>query len=240
MRMSGTAEAEIAKRRRAPIPDEYDFIGRFTKSPISAKSTMSSNRSLTCFRLRPRASAPIMMFRAPERFFMSTAFTPSRAGFPATWTVPEAGGMRPAIARRSVDLPEPFTPMMPDRLTVLGGEGDASYGLDLADRRLLRPAAHKAAEQTPVPNRAVPHLLRAEDAVGDVQVVHEQREPLRGDLRRQGASPELVRVDLEVDLFFDVSHVRSAPLRPRRTGSRSTPNSTAQITPSSHMKGSGG
>src|SRR5690625_679836 len=54
-----------------------------------------------------------MMLRSPVRSFMSTAFTPSSAGLLATWTVPEAGGIKPAIARSNVDFPDPFAPMMP-------------------------------------------------------------------------------------------------------------------------------
>src|SRR5690625_5130486 len=54
-----------------------------------------------------------MMLRSPVRSFMSTAFTPSNAGLLATWMVPEAGGISPAMARSKVDFPDPFTPMMP-------------------------------------------------------------------------------------------------------------------------------
>src|SRR5699024_667219 len=113
MRMSGMAEAEMENRSRAPIPDEEDFIGRLTKSPISAKSTISWNFPLTSSFDRPSASAPIMTLRSPVRSFISTAVTPSSAGLPATWTVPATGGMRPAMARSRVDFPEPLMPMMP-------------------------------------------------------------------------------------------------------------------------------
>ena len=63
--------------------------------------------------------------------------------------------------------------------------------------------------------------IDAED-LGDAPapaVASEQLSLLVNDLHDRGVV-EIFRVDLEVDLFFDVSHVRTSPPLPRRTGSR--------------------
>ncbi len=44
---------------------------------------------------------------------MRAAPTPSMLGRDAAWMLPCDVGVRPVIARMSVDLPEPFEPMTP-------------------------------------------------------------------------------------------------------------------------------
>src|SRR5487761_1575927 len=61
----------------------------------------------------PMARQPRMMFFSPVRSSSSAALTPSRAPWPSVYTPPRSAGIRPAIARSSVDLPEPFRPIRP-------------------------------------------------------------------------------------------------------------------------------
>src|SRR5690625_6859401 len=67
---------------------------------------MSVPHHSTLFPYTTLFRSPIMMLRSPVRSFMSTAFTPSNAGLLATWMVPEAGGISPAMARSKVDFPD--------------------------------------------------------------------------------------------------------------------------------------
>ena len=62
------------------MPEEYVRIGRSMKSSSPVNSTMSSNFSSICGRVRPRASEPRTMLRAPERSGIRAAPTPRRFG----------------------------------------------------------------------------------------------------------------------------------------------------------------
>ncbi len=61
----------------------------------------------------PIARQPSTTFRSPVRSSSSAAFTPSSAAWPEVYTAPCSAGSSPAMARSSVDLPEPFLPMTP-------------------------------------------------------------------------------------------------------------------------------
>src|SRR5690606_12224347 len=83
------------------------------KSRRPVNSTMSSYFSSISCRLIPSASPPRMMFRLPERSFSSAAPMPSRFGRLFAYTAPRVAGVSPVIVRMSVDLPDPWVPMMP-------------------------------------------------------------------------------------------------------------------------------
>ena len=106
------AEA-IAKRRRAPIPDEYVFIGWWMNSLSSAKSAISPTRAAASSAENPIASRPSRMLFSPESSGTSAALTPSRTGRSRAAMVPEDVGIRPLIARKRVDFPDPLWPTTP-------------------------------------------------------------------------------------------------------------------------------
>src|SRR5215468_5572161 len=96
------------------MPVEYVFIGRFTKSPTPEKSAIAWNRCFTSLGGMPIARQPSVMFLAPVRSSSRAAFTPSSAAWPSVYTPPpSSAGSKPAMARSSVDLPEPLRPMTP-------------------------------------------------------------------------------------------------------------------------------
>ncbi len=100
--------------RRPYIPEEYVRIGMSMKSPSSANSVISSYFAITSSRVRPVARPPSTTFSRPVRSFLNPTPRARRVlTRPRTSTFPSVGGRMPAIARRSVDLPAPFTPTTP-------------------------------------------------------------------------------------------------------------------------------
>ena len=84
------------------------------KSRISAKSTIASKRRSTSLRVRPSITPLIATFSRPEISGWNPAPSSMRAETrPATARLPREGFVMPATSLRSVDLPEPFSPMTP-------------------------------------------------------------------------------------------------------------------------------
>ena len=83
------------------------------KSPTPENSTIRGLASLVSCVVMPMARQPSTTFRSPVRSSSSAAFTPSRAPWPSVYTAPCSAGSSPAMARSSVDLPEPLRPMTP-------------------------------------------------------------------------------------------------------------------------------
>jgi hypothetical protein len=78
--------AAMANRSRAPMPDEYVFIGSEPKSPRSLmpeNSMMSLTFGFTSAGDMPMARQPSTTLRSPDRSLSSAALTPSSDGWPA-------------------------------------------------------------------------------------------------------------------------------------------------------------
>ena len=83
------------------------------KLPTPEKSTICWYLAFTSAGGMPIARQPSTTLRSPVRSSSSAAFTPSSAAWPEVYTAPCSAGSSPAMARSSVDLPDPFLPMTP-------------------------------------------------------------------------------------------------------------------------------
>ena len=125
----------------------------------------------------PIARQPSTTFRSPVRSSSSAAFTPSSAASPEVYTAPCSAGSSPAMARSSVDLPDPFLPMIADHVAVVDHERDAADGVDFPDGDPALPLdqAHQRG------GRGSLVTARAVDAVDHVQVVDHDGRVSHGD-----------------------------------------------------------
>ena len=96
-------------------------MGRCTNSPMPANSQIESYSSAISAGVMPMARQPSRMFWSPDIAPIIAADTPSRDAWPRVHTTPRDGAMSPAMARSSVDLPDPFGSDQSDRFAAVGG-----------------------------------------------------------------------------------------------------------------------
>ena len=88
------------------------MTGASMKSRSSAKSTIASKRSASSLRVRPSMIALIATFSRPEISGWKPAPSSISAETrPSTTRLPCVGRVMPATSFKSVDLPEPFSPI---------------------------------------------------------------------------------------------------------------------------------
>jgi hypothetical protein len=114
IRTSGSTLEATAKPRRTYMPELYVLTGRSMKSPSSLNSTIFGKRSAISSSLIPSTEQFRRTFSRPVNSGWKPAPSSRRDETrPSTRTVPAVGREMPVRSFRSVDLPAPFSPMMP-------------------------------------------------------------------------------------------------------------------------------